>query len=179
MRKKNKKKANFLRHGITFLQPRCLHNRNFKKCIIFPCILGNTHCSSSFFTFLSHFLLLLIHVCNFIELNIVTCISFGYSASVDRLCWQHLLWTAGTFQLWHTVTAPVHTSSTRTPSPVCPSTLWCALFWKHLAWIKSPKMFPWTSIWNSEGCHHADSYRFIGEQFCGLAIQQPCWELAC
>jgi hypothetical protein len=50
--------------------------------------------------------------------------------------------------------------------------LWYALFWKLLAWINSPKMSPWTAIWNIEGCHHTASYRFILKHHCELKIQK-------
>lgn len=143
---------------------------------VFRCILRKSYCSSPPLKVLCSFLLFLIYGCKFIELEYCHLhFFFLYSVSDVRLCWQHLLWTAGRFQLWYTVTAPVHTSSIMTPS----STLRCALFWKLLEWIKSPWTFPWTSIWNIEGCHHADSYRFIGKQLYGLEIQQTCWELAC
>lgn len=47
-------------------------------------------------------------------------------------CWQ-------VFIVIHTHHPMHHTSSVVTPIPACSTTSWCAFFWKHLVWIKSPK----------------------------------------
>lgn len=76
MRKKNKKKANFLCHGITSVPSRYLHNGNISKCIVFPHTLRNTHCRSPFLTLFlpGFFFLILVHMCKFVSLEYCHCI---------------------------------------------------------------------------------------------------------